>query len=202
LVLLVVCLVLPTSRATGQPATYTSRASFNAAVNAPIETENFDGYANGQQVLSLFGGLIMFNAPVPTVFYGNWNAFGTGGVISKGAIIPEPRFHGAHLVLNFNPPVLGVGGNAFDDFDGTPFINVITLTVTTLGGQTASVSEQFNNVGDTGFLGATSVQGIVKAEYSIDNTNGNLEVDLLSVARMMSTPTKPHSWSRLKAMYQ
>ncbi len=178
-------LMLCASPALAQHGVFTSRTAFQSATSGyTSSTENFDGFANGQQISSLFSGLVTFDSPSPTDFYGSWNAHGTGGQFSGGSLIPEPRFAGRPLVLLFNSPVFGVGANVFDDFDGSPLINVLTLTVTTANGNKISVTENFANIGDTGFLGVTSPDGIVRAEFSIDNTNGNLEIDLLTVARM------------------
>lgn len=184
------------SHVSAQNMTFRDRANFEAFCPSPVLLENFDGFRNWQKVDQLFDGLITFNEPYPTIFWGRWWMYGTQGDFSGGAIIPEPRFRGASLVLNFSSPVFGVGGNAFDDFDGSPFVNVITLTMTTALGTAFSISEDFPKVGDTGFLGATSSEGIVKAEFSIDNTNGNLEVDLLTVAPLAEVPIdiKPGSY--------
>lgn len=163
-------------------ATYRDRTTFEAASAEPVLLENFDGFPNGLQVDQLFDCLVTFEEPLPQIFFGQWNLAGTAGEFSGGGLLPRPFFAGTPLILNFSTPVFGVGANLFDDFDGTPVINVITLTVTTANDVSFSVSEDVNNVGDTGFLGATSPDGIVEAVYSIDNTNGNLEMDLLTVA--------------------
>jgi hypothetical protein len=178
-----------------QNAVFTDRASFEAAAaGSVLRVERFDAFANWQPITQLFGGLITFASPSPTIFFGNWNGFGTAGQFSGGAIIPEPRFQGRPLVLNFSAPVFGVGGNAFDDFDGTssgggPYVNVITLTVTTASGSTFSVAETLPRVGDTGFLGAMSSEGIVRAVFSIDNTDGTDEDRTTPIMR--STPRLP-----------
>jgi hypothetical protein len=185
----VLLLLAGASPALAQHGAYTSRASFQSATtHHAVSIENFDGFANGQQLTSLWNGGVRFDSPSPTVFYGGWNGYGTAGQFSGGGLIPEARFNGRPLVLLFDTPVFGLGANVFDDFDGTPFINVLTLTVTTAAGNRISVTENFANVGDTGFLGVTSPDGIVRAEFSIDNTNGNLEIDLLTVAQLQAPP--------------
>lgn len=168
------------SDVSGQNVTFTNRAAFEAAVGgSSVLLESFDNFAPGQQVPQLFGGLISFDPPFPTVFFGNWNQFGTGGQFSGGGLLPE---RGTSLTIRFSPPVFAVGGNAYDDFDpSTSIPNVITFTATTSLGTTFSVSETFPSIGDTGFLGATSPEGIVEAVFSIDGPFF-LEVDLLTVA--------------------
>jgi hypothetical protein len=178
-------IVLSQTQAMAQPAAFTNKSQFETATEGLIaQEENFDDYNNGQQVTSLFDGRVQSDNPPPTVFFGGWNAYGTGGDFSGGALIPEPRFQGRSLAFIFDSPVFGFGANAFDDFDGTPFVNTITLVVTTTTGETLAVSEEFPSVGDTGFLGAISPDGITHAEFFIDNANGNLEVDLLRIVAM------------------
>ena len=100
-------------------ATYRNRADFEAAAGSwEVLLEDFDSFSNGELVTELFDGLVVFDAPFPSIFWGNWNGHGTAGEFSGGAIIPEPRFGGNPLTLNFSTPVFGIGGNAFDDFDG------------------------------------------------------------------------------------
>ncbi len=170
----------------GQNTSYTDVSLFeNAAAPCFVQIENFDGFGNGQQVSQLFGGQITFDSPLPTVFFGG---FGSGG-FSGGAAIPEPRFQSHPLNINFSSPVFGIGGNVFDDFDGSPFVATITLTVTTTSNSTFSVSETSPNVGDCGFLGATSTEGIVSASFSISGSGGNLEVDFLRLISASPTIT-------------
>lgn len=171
--------------------TFTDRAAFEIATDGlEDQSENFDSYSNGQPATQLFSGLVTFPSPLPTIYFGNWNSHGTGGQFSGGALIPEPRFASKSLIIDFASPVFGIGGNAFDDFDGTPLINVITLSVTTVLGTELSISETFPNVGNTGFLGAISSEGIIRAVFSIDGSGGNLEVDLLTVVPG-SPPVEP-----------
>ena len=183
-------LVFCGGRALAQDVSYRDRATFNPA--AGVLLEDFDGFADGAPIDQLFAGLVTFDAPLPSIFFGGWDNFGTGGEFSGGGLLPEPLFQSAPLTLNFSQPVFGVGANAFDDFDGTPIVAVITLTVTTTSGATISVSEDFSNFGDTGFLGVTSTAGIVRAVFSISNTGGNLEIDKLTViADSPCTPEDP-----------
>ena len=61
--------------------TYTSRAPFLAAGgSSPVMVENFNGFGSGAQVAALFGGLITFQAPIPTDFFGSW---GLGSLAGK-----------------------------------------------------------------------------------------------------------------------
>jgi Ca2+-binding RTX toxin-like protein len=170
--------------------TYRDRSEFDTAKSGlPTEFEDFDSYADGETLTELFGGLVTFDTPSPTVFFGNWSYLvGNPGEFSGGAAIPEPRFSGRPLVMNFSEPVFGVGANVFDDFDGA---DVHTLTATTVSGATISISEDSMIMGDTGFLGVTSLEGIVSVEFSVSGTNKTFEVDLLCIARFASSNTAP-----------
>lgn len=165
--------------------TYTDLSDFEQSIDCQPALEDFDSYSGSTAISQLFNGAIVFNNPLPSIFYGNWNIFGTQGDFLQGSLIPEPRFMGQPLVLHFPNPVKAIGANVFDDFDGTPFVNVITLKLTSTSGAIATVSENFGNVGDCGFLGGYSQEGIVKAEFSIDNTDGNLEIDLLRMCKYL-----------------
>lgn len=165
---------------TEYPQTFTNLKLFEEAVDSPILLEDFDEYKNGTQISNLFNGSVTFNDSfLPTLFSGGWNNHGTKGKFFKNALISEPRFSGKSLLLNFPKPITAVGANVFDDFDG---VNRITLTVTTTSGNKISVSENFNNVGDAGFLGAFSADGIISAEFSIDNDKSHVEIDLLRIS--------------------
>lgn len=176
--------------------TYTDRSLFEAAVG-PIMVEDFESYAEGQTVPNLFGGLGTFDTsgqPLPSVFYGNW--FEAGGV-QGGALIPEPRFNSLSILIDFGSPQFGVGGDLFDDRDGNPFVNVLTLTITTTLNNVFSVSETDPAVNQVGFLGITSLEGIIRAEFSIDGVGGNLEVDNFTVAAepgMSAVPVPAAVW--------
>ncbi len=158
--------------------TFTNRAAFES-MSAPggLLVESFNGFSNGSAVSQLFGGLIPFTTPKPTVFWGSWGS----GYFSGGGLIPEPRFQSKPAVLSFSTPVFGVGANTFDDFDGSPGAAIITLTATTTSGCQLIVSESVASWGNTGFLGAVSSEGIVSARFAISGTGGNLELDGLVV---------------------
>ena len=174
-------LISTQSNAFAETNTFTDRSAFEQATEGlAAQDENFDNFANGQHITSLFGGLAQFADPTPTIFFGGWNAYGTAGQFSGGSLIAETRCQGHPLTIHFPQPVLGVGANAFDDYDGT---NVITLVVTTTTGEQFTVSENFPYMGDTGFLGATASQGITRVEY-MDNGNSCIEIDLLRVVPM------------------
>lgn len=161
--------------------TYTSRTAFEASSICNQLVANFDTCADGREVCSIFDGKAVFPAPYPTAFYGSWEGYKTSGVFAGSGLLPEPRFDSKPLLVNFPTPVFGFGANVFDDFDGTNFYNVITLTVTTTTGAVFSISESYSDVGDCGFLGATSTDGIVSVKVSINDTYANLEIDLMAI---------------------
>ena len=161
--------------------TYTSRIPFLASSACIQLNENFDSYENFQELNHLFEGKAIFPATAPRIFWGSWNYAGEAGVFFGAGLLPWPEFEGKSLIITFPVPLFGIGSNVFDDFDGTPYYNQITLKVTTTTGAVFSISETSACIGDAGFLGATSTDGIVSAEFSIDNTDGNLEIDLLTV---------------------
>jgi len=160
--------------------TYTNRATFLAATNGTVLTESFDSLANFSSVSSVLSSRASFS-PAALAFPGSWNMFGTGGTFSGIGLLPTPFFAGSPLITTFSSPVFGVGANVFDDFDGLILVNIITLTVTTSTGQIIIVSENNNTMGDCGFLGVTSTDGIVSAVFSISDLFGNLEVDQLTL---------------------
>lgn len=161
--------------------TYTNRAQFEAAVNCSLLTDNFDSYINGTESPSLLSGLVTFPAPKPQIFWGSWDLTATGGQFSGAGLLPYPFFQAKPIKMEFSSPVFGIGGNVFDDFDGSTLINEITLSVTNTLGEIISISETSVNMGDCGFLGITSSEGIISAEISMNGTDGNLEFDLLTV---------------------
>ena len=109
--------------------TYTDRTLFEAAVGAVV-VEDFESFSNGESVPSLFDGFGTFDTlDLPTVFYGTW--LEEGGV-EGGALIPEPRFESNSIKIDFNSPVFGIGGDLFDDRDGNPFVNILSLSVITV----------------------------------------------------------------------
>ncbi len=165
----------------GGNQTYASRSQFEASTTGNKLYENFDTCSSWQEVHELFKGVVKFSAPYPLSFYGWWEGQSTSGEFAGSGLLPNPTFQSKPLSMEFPTPVFGVGANVFDDFDGSSWYNVITLTVTTTLGETFSITESFSDVGDCGFLGATSSDGIISAEFSIDNSDANLEVDLLSV---------------------
>jgi len=171
-----------------QNQTYTDRYAFNVSLGCPASFENFDSYSQGDDLLSLFSGTAVFTAPVPKSFGGLWNIGDRGGSFSGKALLPQPKFAGSPVSLTFSTPVYGIGANVFDDFDGTPEVNAITLTVVNYKGQVISVTESSSQSGDCGFIGITSGYGIVSAVFSIDNhIMSNFEVDLLSIISVCST---------------
>lgn len=173
--------------------TFTARAPFLAAGGtSQVLVEDFNSYANWAPVPSLFGPLITFASPTPTIFITAWGsscgALGFGG----GGLIPEPRFTNASVVIPFSRPVYGVGAQVFDDTDGIPWVSTISLTVLTTTGQMITVAETCNSTGDVGFLGAIAAHGIVRATFSIAGTGGNLEVDNLTVLKLDQAAVHPY----------
>lgn len=160
--------------ALAQNVTYRDRAAFDAAAgNQTVRVENFDSFTPGVQIPELFGGLVPFRLPFPVAMFGAWGA----GQFSGGGLLPTPTFRNTPLVIDFPVPVYGIGAYAFDDFDGSPFASVIELEITTTTGARFSVAEDVPGVGNVGFLGATSTQGIARAVWSIAGSGGNLELD-------------------------
>ncbi len=176
--ILVLGIVLSVS---AQNTTYVSRYLFNSSSSCGLLYDDLDSYTNGEALDELFDGLITFPNSVPIVFRGSWDIFSTGGDFSGGALLGTPTFGGKSIVMNFSQPVFGLGANVFDDFDGTQLINQISLKVTTSLGAVITIHETSNSPGDCGFLGATSTDGIVSAEFLINDTLANLELDLLAV---------------------
>lgn len=84
LVVVTVALLILTTLASNASAnaTYRSRAAFEASNSVPSLLEDFDRFHDGQVVTQLFGGLVTFDAPYPTIFFGGWNGLGTGGVFT------------------------------------------------------------------------------------------------------------------------
>ncbi|MEO1263179.1 MAG: hypothetical protein AAFZ15_30495 [Bacteroidota bacterium] len=164
--------------------TYRSSSKFNKeAKETQIILQDFDSFdlfPDSAEITHLFDSLVVFPGRPPTIFRSiNWNAYGTAGLISGGSLTPEPRKKSNSLKLEFPSGIFGIGAHIFDDVDGTPMVNNISLTITTGKGKTRSISENFDNVGDVGFLGAVSKNRIIKAEFTVDS--GSLEVDLLRV---------------------
>ena len=157
-------------------STYTNRASFLAATTATVLNETFESYGNYADISSAMCSGVSFS-PSGTAFYGNWDLLGTGGVFSGVGFLPNPAFAGSPMNITFSTPVVGVGANVFDDFDGLSMINVITLTAVTSTGQILTVSESNPGLGDCGFLGVTSTDGIVSAVFSINDLYANVEID-------------------------
>jgi len=186
---LLIFLELVCSHAVAINQTYTNRVLFLTSSTCNQFHENFDTHVNFQEIQHLFDGKINFPAPSPRIFWGNWNYAGEAGVFSGAGLIPWPEFQGKSLIITFPTPVFGIGTNVFDDFDGTPYYNLITLKVTTTKGTVFSVNESSPCIGDAGFLGATSTDGIVSVEFSIDNTDGNFEIDLLAVIEQCVCPS-------------
>jgi len=165
-----------------QNNTYTSRYSFGASAPCVVTMDNFEDYDDSLEMNTSFTGKAAFTHPKPKIFKGEWGLKGTQGAFLGKALLPQPPFSGSPLGMDFNSPVFGVGANVFDDFDGVPEVNTITLTVTTGQGEVISISEMVNTAGDCGFIGITSAYGIVEAVFSIDNQiNSNFEVDMLSI---------------------
>lgn len=189
----VLCLfILPAAFA--QNNTYTDRSVFNASCSGcTLASEGFSGFTNGQSVDSLFSGVITFADTVPTIFSGSWQHNCDTSVLGR-ALISEPRFKGSPMVMTFPKPVFGVGAGVYDDHDGTPLINTITLTMITTNGDTLIVSDSCNSLGDGGFLGGTSPDLLTTAIWSIDNNNGNMEVD--SVTLLARFPLKREATTR------
>jgi len=159
---------------------FKDRGQFESTVAWKKLSENFDSYHAGDRIHSLFDSLVTFATP-PMAFPGAWNEYQTGGSFAALGLLPLPCFQSSSLTFHFSEPVYGVGANVFDDFDGTEFYNKITLTVETANGEFISTCEDSTNVGDCGFLGAISADGIVSAIISIDGSDANLELDLFSV---------------------
>ena len=167
-----------------QNNTYDLRSDFFSAGNSStIVNETFTDFTHGQQVTSLFSGIATFEGSSPTIFSGGWQHNCLGNEFMGKALIPEPRFQGNSLVMNFDPPIFGVGASAYDDHDGTPLVNEIKLELITTKGDTLSINETCSELGDVGFLGGTSTDHIVQAIWSIDNNNGNLEIDSLAICK-------------------
>lgn len=171
----------------GQNNTYTSRNSFETANACVSSLDNFDTYLNCSEISGLFAGKVVFTGPKPKIFNGQWGIGGNAGNFSGMGLLPQPTFAGSPINIAFDSPVFGIGANVFDDFDGNPEINAITLTVTNYIGQSISITESSSTYGDCGFIGITSSYGIVSAVFSIDNQQlSNFEVDLLSIIPVCS----------------
>lgn len=165
-----------------QNTSYSSRTNFSSSCSSCFElTEDFNAYAVNQHINSLFNGLAVFQGTAPTAFGGGWRYHCASNEIMSRALIPEPRFQGNSLIVNFSEPVFGVGAAVYDDHDGFPLVNTISLTLITSLGDSIISSENCNDIGEAGFLGGSSEDGIVSAIWSIDNTNGNLEIDNFTV---------------------
>lgn len=167
--------------------TYDDRSAFDAATTAP-QVEDFDTFASGATVSQLYGGLVTFGGSRdPTVFWGGWGLFGAG-TFSGGGLIPDPRFRGTPLIVQFATPVYAFGADVYDDGDGSPPTNTISLTATTTMGDVLAISESNPGYGYSGFLGASSTDGIVEAVFSIDVSNGNFELDHMVIGSAPGLP--------------
>lgn len=171
-----VCLVFAAADTHAQQA-FTSRSAFLAATSGTVRVENCD--VLGSPVASLFGGRATFAGVQPTVFRGEWGAACGSLNFNGGALIPEPRFRNAKLVLEFPVPVSAVGAHVFDDYDGG--LNTVTLTVLAAGATPYSISETCPREGDCGWLGVVCQGGITRAEFGISGSGNNLEIDNLTI---------------------
>ncbi len=174
----------PTS---GTNKTYRDRTQFESNIPNKKYYENFDDYETGEELSYMFDSLVYFNDPKPMVFPGYWDMTGNAGSFSNSALLPIPAFKSTCFKANFRKPVYGVGTNVFDDFDGSSYHNHLTLTATTSKGEIITLSEDSSKVGDCGFLGVTSEDGIVSVTISIDDSDANMEIDLFSVLTMLDS---------------
>ncbi|MCI0589420.1 MAG: serine/threonine protein kinase [Planctomycetes bacterium] len=144
-------------------------------------TEDFDAYALDAQIATLFGGIATFGPfSARAVASEYWECVEFDGQ----AAIPDPPFVGQSLVIEFAEPVFGIGGDLYDDFDGDPMTNGLSLEVTTPSGLTYQVVEKSPWVGCAGFLGITSPSGICRAAFRIDAPDATLWVDRLTVLQL------------------
>ncbi len=181
-----VCIGMLTESAYAATVTYSDRALFESSVG-PVQIDNFESYIDGQTITNLFGGLATFNTTqAPTIFAGSF----TPGPVAGNSLIPEPRFNTTPLVISFSTPVNAVGADLFDDYDGSPVVNTLSLSVTTSLGNIYSISENSGNF-QVGFLGIQSTEGITEARFLIDGFGGNLEIDSLTVS---SVPVPAAIW--------
>lgn len=158
-------------------ATFDSRPLFLDATTGIILNEDFDSYANGAIVSSLFSGSVVTSSS--SIFWGGW---GNQPFFQGGSLISEPRNVGTSLTLTFSPPVQAIGANVFDDYDGTPALNNISLTAFTNSGKELNISETSTSF-SAGFIGACDVDGISSATFTIDS-NSNYEIDHLVISQM------------------
>ena len=166
----------------GQNNTFNNRNVFISACDScVIENESFSSFLGGQEVESLFAGIVTFNIPYPTIFAGGWQYHCSSNEFSGRGLIPEERFEGRPLVMDFCPPVFGVGASVYDDHDGSPMTNELMLSLVTTQGDTFSINETCPSYGEVGFLGGISSDFIIQAIWSIDNLDGNLEIDNLTI---------------------
>jgi len=117
--------------------------------------------------------------------------YNTPGRFSGGALLPEsPSGQSGRALLEFDPPVEGVGAWMFDD--SSNIANFARLVVTDTLGQkhyTSTIdAKSGTGHGIDGFVGISSKLGIVAAEFeSFVATNGawanNHEIDYLHIGR-------------------
>ena len=193
--LLALILFTTSNVANAAAISFTDRTAFETAVG-PFLFENFDSFPGGAGVVSLFGGLVNFPSPSPSVFYGNWTASGTvaPGPVEGGALLPEPYnppIYAPPLQIEFSTPVFAIGADLFDDFDG---LHTLSLLVETNEGNTYQISETSNQP-QAGFLGFLSLEGIIAAQF-FDDSNNVIEVDNLtvSVSGLSEVPVPAAFW--------
>lgn len=168
--------ILLTNIVFAQNATYNTRSAFNSVQGSFFsETEDFEDIAGGSPITSLFDGTVTFDG-LASNFIGGW-IHNCGTQVDGGAIIPEPRFKGNGLAMNFSSPIFAIGADIYDD-EGP---DQLTLTITTVSGDEFTIADNCTGAGEAGFIGASSSDGIVKAEWNISNTNGNMEIDNITV---------------------
>jgi len=148
------------------PTTHTDRLAFEA-LGEPA-TEDFDAHGHGTAISSLFGGVLTTVAPLPTIWV---ETFPGGQPVQGGALVAENRGDAAHkIIMNFSPPVMGVGGDLYDQS-----LAFVTIRATTTDLQVVDVGESSLGGGYEGFHGVTAPQGITQVEI-IDLLGGSTDI--------------------------
>lgn len=170
---------------------YSDRGDFLQRCNGCyVDNESFSQFTNNQQINSLLSGKVFFTGTSPKIFIGGWQSNCLTNSFSGQSLVPQPSFQGAPLVMNLSGRIHGVGANVYDDHDGTPLVNKITLKGVTIGGDTIQISETCQQIGEAGFLGVYSDTVLEKVIWEIDNNDGNLEIDSLTICWKRGDITK------------
>jgi TIR domain len=149
--------------------------------------ESFGKFANREPITSLFDARLSVSGS--EAFFGNWAGenrvpgdFRGGALISKHPK-PTPSDWKWSIVFTAEAPVVALGANLYDDGnyrDKKDQSGILRMFVTTNSGSTAYATDCEHHLGDTGFLGAVTKDGMTRVSFTSDT--GAFELDNLAAA--------------------